>query len=79
MSKNPLDPNPDMEIQNEPIEMIMNDIGHIIAKALPKEYGFNLLIFNFGKGGATFYISNAQRADMLEAMKEFISKQESKA
>lgn len=67
---------PDFEVKNDEIERLLKDIGASIGAALPDGFGFNLLIFNFGEGGATFYISNAQRADMLKAMKEFIAKQE---
>lgn len=62
----------------EDLQMIMTDIGHMIGGALPKGYGFNLLIFDFGGGGSTYYISNGQRQDILKLMKEFITKQENK-
>ena len=64
------------EVRDAQIEKDLRDIGQAIGKSLPEGYGFNLLIFNFGEGGATFYISNAQRDDMIKAMKEFIAKQE---
>lgn len=69
------------EVTNEQIKSRMNDIGHRIHAAL-EEYkgeprlGFALLLFEFGGGGSMFYISDAVRADMLKAMKEFIAKQE---
>jgi len=44
--------------------------------AAEEKWGFALMIFNFN--GAEFtWISNAQRADMLKALKEFIAKHES--
>lgn len=36
--------------------------------------GFALLCFDFGTGGYMNYISNAGRAEMLIAMKEFIAR-----
>jgi len=72
------DKNSDFQIENADIEGRLKDIGKTIAGVLPDGYGFNLLIFNFGEGGATFYISNAERESMLDAMKEFIDKQEKK-
>lgn len=43
-----------------------------------KPFGFALLVFPFGDKpkGRMNYISNAQRADMLIAMKEFIARSE---
>lgn len=40
--------------------------------------GFTLLIFEFGQAdnGRVNYISNAERSDMLKAMKEFIARAE---
>lgn len=79
--KDPLAPTPfaDHEIENAQIEGILNDMGRSIGSGLPAGWGFNLLIFSFGEKGSMFYISNAQRADMLEAMREFIAKQEAKS
>lgn len=79
--KDPLAPTPfaDFEIENTEIQTILNDMGKSIASGLPKGWGFNLLIFSFGEGGSTFYISNAQRADMISTMKEFIEKQETES
>jgi hypothetical protein len=36
-------------------------------------------MFEFGKAGTVNYISNAHRADMLSAMKEFIARAEGRA
>lgn len=71
--------------KEEPIEpkmhRLMNDIGHIIAKAIKDcdtNYGFALLVFPFGHGAdhRINYISNANREDMLATMKEFIARVE---
>lgn len=65
-------------IRNEDIEETMKDVGSLIGKLLPKEWGFMLMIFDFSKkeGGNTFYISNAQRADMVKHMREMADKME---
>lgn len=44
----------------------------------PKKVGFVLLIAEFGviEGGRVNYISNADRADMLAMMKEYIARAE---
>ena len=59
------------------IKPILNELGQRIGAALPSGYGFNLLIFNFGAGGNMFYLSNGDRADMMQAMREFLRKQTS--
>jgi len=60
----------------------LNDLGVFLGKdVLPKIYGqrmaFALLIFEFGaEKGQSDYISNADRKDMITAMKEFIAQAE---
>lgn len=80
MAKHPLSPDDNFEVQNENVEVIMKEIGELLKTAMPEGWGFTLLMFDFvkGEGGSTFYISNAQRSDMLKLMKEFIEKQEAK-
>jgi len=60
----------------------MNDIGNIIGRVIQEQvnkgdekYGFALFMFDF-KPGRISYISNADRQDMLAAIKEFIAKSE---
>lgn len=58
----------------------MNAIGEVIGEALPDGYGFTLLVFGLGKHeGRMNYISSADRADMLAAMKELIANFEGRA
>lgn len=64
-------------------EEAMNDIASAIdhvfngdKKGEDREVGFALLVFSFGEGGFLNYVSNAQREDMLCAMKEFIARAE---
>ena len=62
----------------------MNDVaarpdGFFNGSATDKpKVGFTLLIFEFGQAdnGRVNYISNAERSDMLTAMKEFIARAE---
>lgn len=68
--------NDKMEVQNEEAEAALRKIGDYINGMVPAGMGFSLLLFDFGDGGNMFYLSSAQREDMLKAMKEFISKQE---
>lgn len=69
------------DVKNGVIASRMRDIGQRIHSALDEselkgKMGFALLLFDFGVGGSMFYISDANREDMLKAMKEFIAKQE---
>jgi hypothetical protein len=61
----------------------MNALAQVIdeffnGKERPKRVGFAMLIFEFGPEdrGRVNYISNAERKDMLVAMKEFIARAE---
>ena len=44
----------------------------------PKEIGFALFVFKFGEtaGGKVNYVSNASRADMMVAVKEWLARHE---
>jgi hypothetical protein len=63
------------EFKNTKIQNLLKEIGMIIKNVLPKEFGFNLMIFDYGNEGSMFYISSAKREDMLKVMREFIKKQ----
>lgn len=47
-----------------------------VEKRLPDNHGYVILAFPFGDdvGQRLFYTSNAQRADVIASMKEFIIK-----
>lgn len=62
------------EVRDEQAEKLLKEIGVLLRESMPKGYGFNLLVFNFGEGGNMFYTSNARREDMIRAMQEFIAK-----
>jgi len=56
----------------------MNRLAEVLDDALnkyaPKKYGFTLLVFEFNTtDGRMNYISNANRPEMITAMKEFIA------
>ena len=53
----------------------INELALLIRQRLPSGYGFMVLAFNFGGGGNMFYASNADRGDMLLAIREFLQKQ----
>ncbi len=73
---------PNYQVKNEEIEALVRKLGHVLGAQMPEGWGFTLLIYDYGeKTGeagkdALFYISSADRADMILTMKEFIKKQE---
>jgi hypothetical protein len=57
----------------------MNDVAAVMANIF-KGYGFALFVFPFnGDRGRMNYISNAEREDMVAALKEFIANSEGRA
>lgn len=69
------DKDPRYEVDNPTMKQVMTQIAGFIAGLLPKEWGFGLFIFEF-KGESFFWISDANRADMIKALREFIRKEE---
>jgi len=60
------------------LEGLAGEIGRLLATAIPKSsgFGFSLLVFDLGDKGHMTYVSNANRSDMIEAMKELIIRME---
>ena len=63
------------EEYNEAVEFALREVAEYVKQRMPDGMGFTLLMFDFGAGGNMFYISNAQREDVLKSMQEFISKE----
>jgi hypothetical protein len=59
------------EVRDPELETALRELADYITGKLPPGFGFCLLLFTL-EPGATFYISNAERATMLTAMQEFI-------
>jgi len=64
----------------------MNEIAQHLDAAFngntkPRRIGFALFLFEFGKveGGRVNYISNAERAEMLTAVREWLARAEGRA
>jgi len=64
----------DFEVRHAEAEAKLKYIGDLLQSTMPKGFGFALLIFSWGKGGSMFYASNAERKELMEAMREFIQK-----
>ena len=57
------------------VKKSLQGIADKIKKELPENYGFCLLTFGFnGIGKEVMYVSNANREDIVEVMKEWIEK-----
>ena len=61
------------EIQNEQIQDLLLVLGNNLKARMPPGYGFSLLIFGY-ENHELFYLSSAQREDMIRTMQEFIAK-----
>lgn len=66
------------EVKNDDMKRQLHDISAAIDAGLPEGMGFGLFLFEFGPGGAMFWMSNAQRADIVASLKEWIAKQEAR-
>jgi hypothetical protein len=53
---------------------ILQELGGRIGADLPAGWGFNLLLFQYGAGGSLFYISSAERQDVIAVMREYIAR-----
>lgn len=54
------------------LEKIAAGIGRTIKLVLPPGVGFAVMIFDLGEGGHMTYVSNGERADMINALKELL-------
>lgn len=55
---------------------MLQEIAHNIDEKLPEGMGFALLTYEFGEGEdrKMLYVSNSNRADVMNAMVEFLQK-----
>jgi hypothetical protein len=53
---------------------VLQELGGRIGATLPEGWGFNLLLFTYGAGGSLFYISSAERQDVIAVMREYIKR-----
>lgn len=67
-----------MNPMNEFVKSKLHKIAKKVDEELPNGYGFVVLAFNFGEGkdNEMMYVSNADRQDIVKAMKEWIKKTE---
>jgi GH25 family lysozyme M1 (1,4-beta-N-acetylmuramidase) len=51
-------------------KIAMQQMAEKIIKMLPKDFGFTITVFPFNNPGVSNYISNANRSDMIKALRE---------
>jgi hypothetical protein len=63
-------------VPQEEVKRRLHDIAHAVDERLPAGYGFIVLAFPFGEGPEQRlnYVANAERADCINMMKEFLLK-----
>ena len=69
------DNDPRFEVENAEMKETLRKMGLVISKSLPPGWGFGLFLFEFS-GRSFFWISNADRKDMIKALREFIAREE---
>jgi hypothetical protein len=47
-------------------------VAQVIGHHLPPGWGFGLFLFTYGERGTMFWISSAQRDDMVKALQEWM-------
>lgn len=72
---------PKVETSEAKLNERAREIGKLIGKDLPADVGFGLFLFNYGdeqtgECGFMAWISNAERATMIPALKEWIARAE---
>jgi hypothetical protein len=60
-----------------PMREIAKQLNDLLREIHGERTGFLLMTFNFDGPGTMAYISNAQRADMIQAAKEWVARVES--
>jgi hypothetical protein len=59
------------EEPSDDIKKTLGEIGKAMKEGLPEGMGFAYLLFDYGANGRMFYISSAERDNMIEALEEF--------
>lgn len=65
---------PDRMAELAELEARARRLGHLIGNGLPKSVGFMVLLFEWGEGGWSTYVSNAQRESMIESLESLLKR-----
>ena len=63
-----------LQATKEFLSTLAETLDEVLEEYLGKRMGFAVLIFEFGAPGVANYISNAERKDMIEALKETVER-----
>lgn len=66
------------DVTNEALQKVLAHLAEYIDSQLTEEFGFSLMIFSWGEPRSMFYISNAERSTMIQAMQEFVRVQKAR-
>lgn len=72
------------QVRNPEIERALRTLATLIDGEVPEGWGWGLFLVRFGdhpinKGGAVFWISNSERAGMVDVVKGWVHDQEARA
>jgi hypothetical protein len=62
-------------VRDPEVESKLRELSEHIGARLPEGWGFTLLLFSYGPDGNLFYMSSAEREDVVKVMKEWIARQ----
>lgn len=67
------------EVRNTEVEIILEKIGKLLKRSMPRGWGFTVLLFDYSKPGKDasqlFYLSSAPKADTIKTMIQFVEQQ----
>jgi len=66
------------EIKSDEKRRALRTIATLVDGQTPDGMGFAVFLFDFGPDGALFYMSSAERQDIVAMMKEWIAREEAK-
>jgi GTPase len=62
------------QVRNLEVEEVLREMAGTVSSRLPAGWGMALFLFEFGENGTCFYISDAQREDMVRMLREWIQR-----
>lgn len=66
------------DVRDPRMEEILRRLGTKIGVSLPSSWGFMLMLFEYGENGNLFYISSAEREDVIRVLESFIGREKIK-
>lgn len=66
---------PRYEVKDPAIQGVLVRLGGLIRQALPPGWGFSLFLVSFGQDGSMFYLSSANRDDMIRTLREWLARE----